>query len=75
MASSFKDRKNAEALVDSLESLKLNQTIKIVQVEVNSQIWYRVTVGSFSQKTDADSLIQRIETLQKVKPIMIMVWN
>ena len=75
LASSFKDRKNAEALVDSLESLKLNQTIKIVQVEVNSQIWYRVTVGSFSQKTDADSLIQRIETLQKVKPIMIMVWN
>ena len=75
LVSSFKDRKNAEALVDSLESLKLNQTIKIVQVEVNSQIWYRVTVGSFSQKTDADSLIQRIETLQKVKPIMIMVWN
>lgn len=75
LASSFKDRKNAETLVNSLELLELNHSAKIVQVEVNNETWYRVTVGSFSQKADADPLIQRIEALQKVKPIMIIVRN
>ena len=75
LASSFKDRKNAETLVDSLESFELDHSTKIVRVEVNGETWYRVTVGSFSQKADADSLIQRIEALLKVKPITIMVRN
>ena len=75
LASSFKDRKNAETLVDSLESFELDHSAKIVRVEVNGETWYRVTVGSFSQKADADSLIQRIGALLKVKPITIMVRN
>ena len=73
LVGSFKDRSNAETFADSVELLELDHSTRIVKVEVYGETRYRVTVGSFSQKADAGSLVKSLELLLKVKPIMIMV--
>jgi outer membrane protein OmpA-like peptidoglycan-associated protein len=71
LVSSFKKRDNAALMVESLEALNLGEEIRISQTTVQSQAWYRVTVGHFDKRENAVALIHQLRTSQGIEPIVI----
>lgn len=71
LVSSFKSRKNAELLVESLEALNFGEEVRLSQVTVRSELWYRVMIGRFREREDAATLISQIKTSQGIEPLVI----
>ena len=71
LVSSFKSRENAEVLVELLEALDLGEAVHLATVMIQSEQWYRVTVGQFSNKEDAAKLIDQIKALHELEPLII----
>ncbi|MCZ6680194.1 MAG: OmpA family protein [Candidatus Poribacteria bacterium] len=72
LVSSFKSRKNAELLIESLESLNIGEEVRLSQVTVRSEPWYRVTIGQFHEKQAAVGLINEIKASQGIEPLVIV---
>ena len=70
LVSSFKNRENAELLVESLEALNLSGEIRLAQVTIRSEPWYRVLVGRFHEKKEAAPFISQIKA-QGIEPLVI----
>ena len=71
LVSSFKSRENAEVLVELLESLGLGEAVHLAPVMIDSEQWYRVTVGQFSDKEEAADLIDQIKASHELEPLII----
>ena len=71
LVSSFKNRKNAALLVESLEALDLGEEIQLSQTEIRSEPWYRVTIGHFPRREDAAELINELRDSQGIEAILI----
>ena len=71
LVSSFKSRENAEILVELLEALNLGETVRLAPVIIESEQWYRVTVGQFSDKEEAAELIDQIKASHELEPLII----
>ncbi len=71
LVSSFKNRKNAALLVESLEALDLGEEIQLSQAEIRSEPWYRVTIGHFLKREDAAELINELRDSQGIEAILI----
>ena len=70
MVGSFRDRGNAESLVDSLEALELGAKAHLTEVTIRSRLWYRVTIGGFHDREDAAELISEVVELG-MEPLVI----
>ena len=70
MVGSFRNRKYAESLVDSLEALDLGAKTHITKVTVRSGLWYRVTIGGFHNREAAAELISEVVELG-IEPLVI----
>ncbi len=71
LVSSFKSRENAEVLVELLQSLGLEEAVHLAPVMIDSEQWYRVTVGQFSDKEKAAELIDQIKASHELDPLII----
>ena len=71
LVSSFKNRKNATLLVESLEALNLGEEIQLSQTEIRSEPWYRVTIGHFPKREDAAELINELRDSPGIEAILI----
>ena len=71
LVSSFKNRKNAALLVESLEALDLGEEIQLLQTAIRSEPWYRVTIGHFLKREDAAELINKLRDSQGIEAILI----
>jgi outer membrane protein OmpA-like peptidoglycan-associated protein len=71
LVSSFKSRGNAQVLVELLEALDLGEAVRLAPVMIQSEQWYRVTVGQFSDKADAAELIDQIKASHELEPLII----
>ena len=71
LVSSFKNRENAQILVELLEALDLGEAVSLAPVMIQSEQWYRVTVGQFSDKADAAELIDQIKASHELEPLII----
>jgi len=67
---SFKERKNAENSADTLESLNLGHEIRILEVTLDTGIWYRVTIGAFSDEDDAKALAKLLEEQEGIQAMV-----
>ncbi len=74
MVGSFQNRKNAESLVEALEALELGAKTHLTEVIVRSRRWYRVTMGGFHNREDADELISQVVKLG-IEPLLITSMN
>ena len=74
MVGSFRSRKNAESLVDSLEALELGAKTDLTEVMIRSGLWYRVTIGGFHNKEDAAELTSQVAELG-MEPLLILNVN
>ena len=72
MVGSFRNRRNAESLVDSLEALELGAKAHLTEVTIRSRLWYRVTLGGFHSRKDASELINQVVALG-MEPLVINV--
>jgi outer membrane protein OmpA-like peptidoglycan-associated protein len=72
LASSFKNRKNAETLVEALTLMNFGRDIRIVEVAVRSELWHRVLIGRFRTKGEAQALANRLKESQDVEPLVIL---
>ena len=73
VVSSFKARKNAESLVENLKTLDIADDIRFSRVVINSQAWYRVTVGRFKERHEAVDLAEELRDSQGIDPIVLFV--
>ena len=71
MVSSFKSREHAKLLVENLKSLRIAKFIEFSRVVIKSQSWYRVTVGRFKEKTDAEEFADQLRESQGIEPMVI----
>ena len=71
MVGSFGERRNANMLSENLQRLYPNETVKIYTASVNGQVVHRVTIGAFSERSEASTLKQQIQESQGVEPILI----
>ena len=71
LVSSFKSRENAQVLVELLEALNLGEAVRLAPVMIESEQWYRVTVGQFSDKEEAAELIDQIKASHELEPLII----
>ena len=71
LVSSFKSRENAQVLVELLEGLDLGEAVRLAAVMIDSEQWYRVTVGQFSDKEEAAELIDQIKASHELEPLII----
>ena len=70
LVGSFRNRENAESLIESLEALKLGAKTRLTEVTIRSRLWYRVTIGEFHNREDAAELISQIVELG-MEPLLI----
>ena len=73
VVSSFKTRKNAELLVENLETLDIADEIGLSRIVIDSETWYRVTVGRFNERHEALKLADELRDSQGIEPILISV--
>ncbi len=71
MVGSFTERRNANMLADNLKRLYPNEQVKIYTVSVNGTTMHRVTIGEFTERSEAAGLKQQIQESQGVEPILI----
>ena len=71
MVGSFAERRNAKMLADNLNRLYPNEQVKIYTVSVNGTTMHRVTIGEFTERSEAAALKQQILESQGVEPILI----
>ncbi len=71
MVGSFAERRNANMLSENLRRLYPNETVKIYTITVNGQAMHRVTIGTFTERSEASALKQQIQESQGVEPIVI----
>lgn len=71
MVGSFSERRNANMLADNLKRLYPNEQVKIYTVSVNGTTMHRVTIGEFTERSEAAGLKQQIQESQGVEPILI----
>ena len=74
LVGSFQIRKNAESLIESLEALELGVKTHLTEVIIRSRLWYRVTIGGFHNREDADGLIDEVVELG-MEPLLITKVN
>ena len=60
-------QKNADILVETLKSLNLEHEIRILEVTLDTGIWYRVTIGAFAYENDANALMKLLEESEGIK--------
>ncbi|MCZ6680732.1 MAG: tetratricopeptide repeat protein [Candidatus Poribacteria bacterium] len=70
LVSSLKSSEKAHALIESLEALELNEDIQLAYVTVQSEPWYRITLGLFEDKEEARTILRRIQ-LPGIEPLVI----
>ena len=70
LVGSFRNRRNAESLVDSLDALELGAKTRLTEVMIRSGRWYRVTIGGFYNREDAAVLISQVVELG-MEPLLI----
>ena len=70
LVGSFRNRGNAESLVDSLDALELGAKTRLTEVTIRSGLWYRVTIGGFYNREDAAGLISQVVELG-MEPLLI----
>lgn len=73
LASSFKSREKAESLIEPLAMLDLGEEIQLAHVTVQSEPWYRITLGLFHDKKETRHFLNRIQMLPGIKPLVIPV--
>lgn len=71
MVGSFAERRNANLMSENLQRLYPNETVKIYTVTVNGQAMHRVTIGTFTKRSESSGLKQQIQESQGVEPILI----
>jgi len=69
-AASFKEQENSETFTESLKSLNLGHEIRILEVTLDTGIWYRVTIGAFSYEDDAKTLAKLLEEHEGIQAIV-----
>ena len=74
LVGSFQIRRNAESLIESLEALELGVKTHLTEVIIRSRLWYRVTIGGFHNREDADGLIDEVVELG-MEPLLITKVN
>ena len=74
LVGSFQIRRNAESLIESLEALELGVKTHLTEVIIRSRLWYRVTIGGFHNREDADGLIDEVVELG-MEPLLITKAN
>ncbi len=71
IVSSFKARESAALLVENLKTLDISNYIHFSRVVIKSQPWYRVTVGRFKERADAEEFAEQLRESQGIEPIVI----
>lgn len=71
MVGSFGERRNANMMSENLQRLYPNETVKIYTATVKGQLVHRVTIGVFTERSEASTLKQQIQESQGVEPILI----
>ncbi len=71
MVGSFGERRNANMMAENLQRLYPNENVKIYTASINGNTLHRVTIGSFTERSEADNLKQQIQESQGVEPILI----
>jgi len=66
-AGSFKEQKNADILAETLQFLNLEHEIRILEVTLDTGVWYRVTIGAFAYENDANALMKLLEESEGIK--------
>ena len=69
-AGSFREQKNSETFTETLKSLNLGHKIRILEVTLNTEIWYRVTIGAFAYEDDATLLAKLLEEREGIKTMV-----
>lgn len=67
---SFQSRSSAESLQKELQGKGISSYIVLVRAE-NGSSWYRVRVGNALPRSDADALAAKLQSLAKVRPMVI----
>ena len=72
LISTFKTLEHAESLAESLEALELDEEVEITQVTFRSEPWYRVTIGNFRERKEAEAFGRQLqEASEGIEPVVI----
>lgn len=69
-AGSFKEQQNAETFAEKLKSLDLGHEIRILEVTLDTGIWYRVTIGAFVYEDEATALAELLGEREGIKTMV-----
>lgn len=73
MVGSFAESRNAEMLAENLGWMYPDEKVEIYTAVVEGRTMHRVTIGTFSERSEATDLKQHIQETQGVEPILITV--
>ena len=73
MVGSFAESRNAEMLAENLRWLYPDEKVQIYTAVVEARTMHRVTIGEFSERSEATELKQHIQETQGVEPVLITV--
>ena len=71
MVGSFAQSRNAEMLAENLGWMYPDEEVQIYEAVVEGRTMHRVTIGTFSERSEAADLKQHIQETQGVEPILI----
>ncbi len=73
MVGSFAQSRNAEMLAENLGWMYPDEEVQVYEAVVEGRTMHRVTIGTFSERSEAADLKQHIQETQGVEPILITV--
>lgn len=73
MVGSFTESGNAEMLAENLGWMYPDEKVQIYTAVVEGRTMHRVTIGTFTERSEATELKQHIQETQGVEPILITV--
>ena len=71
MVGSFGERRYADMLAENLQRMYPDEEVKIYTVVVDGNTRHRVTIGTFTERSEASALKQQIHESQGEEPVLI----
>ena len=68
---SFKNRENAEMLLEVIQQIELSHEIRLLKVPMGDNYLYRVTVGAFENEAPAEKLAGMLENEHGLLPVVM----